>query len=111
MNKIEQLTAKRSDIGPPPRGTWYTGYSRPLSDPGQPSYGWYDVSVTADGGFIRRFAGHVEKGAHSSSDPVMGSGAPPTTVKSTADKDHHPMQHSANGEGLGVAGGEAAVES
>ncbi|WP_328996039.1 phospholipase C, phosphocholine-specific [Kribbella sp. NBC_01245] len=51
------------------------------------TYGWYDVTLTTDGGFVRRFAGHVEKGAQSNSDPVMGSGALPSTVKSSADKE------------------------
>jgi phospholipase C len=34
--------------------------------------GWYDVSVTigSDAGYLRRFAGHVETGRHSTSDPA-----------------------------------------
>ncbi len=41
------------------------------------SGGWYDfaVRVREDGGFLRRFAGRVENGAPSVSDPAMG-GAP-----------------------------------
>jgi phospholipase C len=38
------------------------------------SHGWYDFSVTVDGhdGFEQRFAGRVETGTHSFSDPLMG---------------------------------------
>ncbi|RQO71850.1 phospholipase C, phosphocholine-specific [Pedobacter sp. KBW06] len=38
------------------------------------SYGWYDTSVTIEGNaaFEQRFAGRVETGAESFSDPVMG---------------------------------------
>ncbi|MFE2728999.1 phosphocholine-specific phospholipase C [Kitasatospora sp. NPDC059327] len=37
---------------------------------------WYDLTATANtaDGFLRRFAGHMETGAPSTSDPVMGSG-------------------------------------
>ena len=36
--------------------------------------GWYDLSVTEEGGgpFIRRYAGHVESGVPSTSDPALG---------------------------------------
>ena len=36
--------------------------------------GWYDVTVTVDGSnnFIKRFAGHIETGKHSFTDPLMG---------------------------------------
>ncbi|MFD7985140.1 phosphocholine-specific phospholipase C [Kitasatospora indigofera] len=45
--------------------------------------GWYDLTATADtrDGFLRRFAGHLENGAESTSDPVMGSGPLAATVK------------------------------
>ncbi|MFC7613302.1 phospholipase domain-containing protein [Actinokineospora soli] len=43
--------------------------------------GWYDLTATAPG-FLRRFAGHVETGAESTSDPVMGSGPLAATVRS-----------------------------
>ncbi|MGQ5523401.1 phosphocholine-specific phospholipase C [Chitinimonas sp. PSY-7] len=33
---------------------------------------WFDVSVTAGNGFLRRFAGHVETGNHSLTDPKIG---------------------------------------
>ncbi|CAN5623000.1 phospholipase C, phosphocholine-specific [soil metagenome] len=35
---------------------------------------WYDLSVTVDGNnsFMKRFAGHVETGKHSFTDPLMG---------------------------------------
>ncbi len=36
--------------------------------------GWYDLTASGPDGFVRRFAGHVENGAESTSDPVMGSG-------------------------------------
>ncbi|MFI1110293.1 MULTISPECIES: phosphocholine-specific phospholipase C [Streptomyces] len=37
-------------------------------------HGWYDVSVTTDHdkGYLRRYAGHVETGRPSSSDPALG---------------------------------------
>ncbi|MNY03507.1 hypothetical protein D3C86_1361300 [compost metagenome] len=35
---------------------------------------WYDFTVTTtQGGFSRRFAGRVENGTHTVSDPAMGS--------------------------------------
>jgi phospholipase C len=39
------------------------------------SNGWYDLSVTADrdGAFLRRFAGHVETGRASTSDPATAT--------------------------------------
>ncbi|CAB3790823.1 phosphocholine-specific phospholipase C [Pararobbsia alpina] len=39
------------------------------------SYGWYDLSVTVDSDakFKRRFAGHVETGRSSASDPALGA--------------------------------------
>jgi phospholipase C len=39
------------------------------------SYGWYDLKVSADvtDGFLRRFAGHVENGKSSVSDPAIGA--------------------------------------
>ncbi|SDX57966.1 phospholipase C [Amycolatopsis xylanica] len=45
--------------------------------------GWYDLTATADttDAFARRFAGHVETGAESTSDPVMGSSPLPRVVK------------------------------
>ncbi|HVK21523.1 MAG TPA: phospholipase C, phosphocholine-specific [Actinokineospora sp.] len=43
--------------------------------------GWYDLTATAADGFARRFAGHMETGADSTSDPVMGSGSLPATVR------------------------------
>ena len=43
--------------------------------------GWYDLTATTTG-FLRRFAGHVETGAESTSDPVMGSGPLAATVRS-----------------------------
>jgi phospholipase C len=40
----------------------------------QKSHQWYDFSVTVEGaaGFTKRFAGHVETGMESQSDPYMG---------------------------------------
>ncbi|WP_144112747.1 phosphocholine-specific phospholipase C [Paraburkholderia sp. BCC1886] len=35
--------------------------------------GWYDFTATVSGGFARRFAGRVETGADSTSDPAMGT--------------------------------------
>ncbi|TAM32759.1 MAG: phospholipase C, phosphocholine-specific [Nevskiaceae bacterium] len=34
--------------------------------------GWYDFTVSADNGFLRRFAGRVETGRHTISDPALG---------------------------------------
>ncbi|OXM41013.1 phospholipase C, phosphocholine-specific, partial [Amycolatopsis thailandensis] len=42
--------------------------------------GWYDLTVQGPDGFLRRFAGHVETGAETISDPVMGSGPLAATV-------------------------------
>ncbi|GIG58234.1 phospholipase C, phosphocholine-specific [Longispora fulva] len=42
---------------------------------------WYDLTVTGPDGFLRRFAGHMETGAVSTSDPVMGSGRLAGTVR------------------------------
>ena len=38
------------------------------------SSGWYDISITteADSRFLWRFAGHVENGRPSTSDPALG---------------------------------------
>ncbi|WP_409491198.1 phosphocholine-specific phospholipase C [Amycolatopsis sp. cmx-11-12] len=44
--------------------------------------GWYDLTVQGPDGFLRRFAGHVETGAETISDPVMGSGPLAATVRS-----------------------------
>ncbi|MGO4611556.1 phospholipase domain-containing protein, partial [Variovorax sp. 2RAF20] len=46
-----------------------------LADSGQ----WYDFSVTCDSdpAFYRRFAGRVETGKHTVSDPAMGVSADP----------------------------------
>jgi phospholipase C len=35
---------------------------------------WYDLTVTADRGFVRRFAGRLETGKDGVSDPAMGAG-------------------------------------
>ncbi|GAA0670491.1 phospholipase C, phosphocholine-specific [Kitasatospora atroaurantiaca] len=45
--------------------------------------GWYDLTVTADttDGFLRRFAGHLENGAESITDPVMAANPLPRTLK------------------------------
>jgi phospholipase C len=33
---------------------------------------WYDITVEGPGGFVRQFAGHIENGAPSLSDPLLG---------------------------------------
>jgi phospholipase C len=55
------------------------GQSTARTWPLQPSYGWYDFSVTiaGDAGFETRLAGHVENGTDSVSDPLMGRVALP----------------------------------
>jgi phospholipase C len=37
-------------------------------------YGWYDLTITvdSDASFVRRYAGHVETGKASMSDPALG---------------------------------------
>ena len=54
---------------PLPSGSLETGLIK-LSK----SFGWYDFSIKSDGSdtYLRRFAGHVETGESSFSDPVMG---------------------------------------
>ena len=39
------------------------------------AHGWYDLMITVDTDplFVRRFAGHVETGKSSMSDPALGS--------------------------------------
>lgn len=41
------------------------------------SFGWYDFSITAHGesGFLQRFAGHVENGHDSVSNPALDAGS------------------------------------
>ncbi len=60
----------------------YTGAVHELSNTGEPLWldvdatgGWYDIAVEVEGypGFRRRFAGHVETGNPSITDPLMGS--------------------------------------
>jgi len=43
--------------------------------PVQKSHGWYDLRITVDGspGFAQRFAGHLETGGESRTDPLMGA--------------------------------------
>jgi len=39
-----------------------------------PSGNWYDITLDAGSGFTRRFAGRIETGKDSVSDPAMGVG-------------------------------------
>ena len=39
-----------------------------------PSGNWYDITLSMEPGFIRRFAGRVETGKDGISDPAMGAG-------------------------------------
>jgi phospholipase C len=39
-----------------------------------PSGNWYDITLSMEPGFIRRFAGRVETGRYGISDPAMGTG-------------------------------------
>ncbi|MBS0383716.1 MAG: phospholipase C, phosphocholine-specific [Proteobacteria bacterium] len=41
--------------------------------PTQASADWYDIEVTSGADFLRRFAGHIETGAPSMSDPLIGA--------------------------------------
>jgi phospholipase C len=55
----------------------HPGQERVQHWPLERSARWYDISVTAPGlpGFLRRFAGRVETGRDSLSDPAMGGPA------------------------------------
>lgn len=50
------------------------GATATIAIPLSASFGWYDLalSVTGHGGFLHRFAGHVETGRPSRSDPAIG---------------------------------------
>ncbi|EAY69291.1 Phospholipase C [Burkholderia dolosa AU0158] len=51
------------------------------------SHGWYDLTVS-DGrplGFLRRFAGHVETGRPSTSDPLIRTSASSDDVQAASD--------------------------
>ncbi|MCE4553640.1 phosphocholine-specific phospholipase C [Roseateles cellulosilyticus] len=72
-----QLAANRYGSGQPGRYTVVARGEQALRLPLAASGRWYDFSVTATGlaGFSRRFAGRVETGAPSISDPAMGGQA------------------------------------
>jgi phospholipase C len=52
------------------------GRALQLRWPLESSFGWYDLTITADADpdFLRRFAGHLENGLDSVSDPAFGAG-------------------------------------
>lgn len=54
------------------------GQSVTVAVPAQANANWYDIEVTtaADPNFAQRFAGHIETGAASFSDPLIGAAAP-----------------------------------
>jgi phospholipase C len=56
------------------RATIAPGAAASLSFSGEPSFGWYDLGVRAAGNtlFSNRYAGRVETGKPSFSDPAMG---------------------------------------
>ena len=56
--------------------TLHPGERRQQSWPLTDSHGWYDLIVRADAeaGFVQRYAGHVETGRPSFTDPAMGQG-------------------------------------
>ena len=54
------------------RVTLAAGQSRRVAVPVAASHHWYDLAVDGPDGFLRRFAGHVETGRPSWSDPAMG---------------------------------------
>lgn len=59
----------------PAQSTLIQGSSQEIItlNPGN-SAGWYDITVSVDGNnnFIKRFAGHIDTGKHSFTDPLMG---------------------------------------
>jgi phospholipase C len=55
------------------RVTLAAGQSRRVAVPIAASHHWYDLAVDGPDGFLRRFAGHVETGRPSWSDPAMGT--------------------------------------
>jgi phospholipase C len=67
------LTVTDAYGGASQRQTLAPGASRELVIDLQASQRWYDVSVTSDvdGGFLRRYAGHVETGRSGVSDPAI----------------------------------------
>jgi phospholipase C len=50
------------------------GRSRTRNFPLKKTFGWYDIAVTSDAAprFVWRFAGHLENGRDSTSDPAIG---------------------------------------
>jgi phospholipase C len=65
---LDQYTGKSE------RQTLFPGTEFPVVLGLLSSFGWYDVLITtgADAGFIRHYAGHVETGLASVSDPLIG---------------------------------------
>jgi phospholipase C len=57
----------------PPEFSLVSGNTRKLKWLLKSSGNWYDFSVKSDAGFLRRFAGRVETGKHSITDPAMAS--------------------------------------
>lgn len=55
--------------------TLKAGEAKEIASDLSASHNWYDFSLTGDG-FALRFAGHVEDGRPSVSDPVLGGAAP-----------------------------------
>ncbi|MEC3881857.1 phosphocholine-specific phospholipase C [Parapedobacter sp. 10938] len=79
--KLKVVGSSPSDLALHVRDVSYAG-GRYLTNEGKPLWldvratgGWYDVAVEVTGfpGFYQRFAGHVETGQPSITDPLMGS--------------------------------------
>jgi len=79
--EVENLTNRRVSLEVCDRYTGSTvalvlrpGSTRRRSWPLHGTHGWYDLTITADGdaAFRYQYAGHVESGEESISDPLMG---------------------------------------
>ncbi len=79
--KVKVVCTSDSKLTLRVRDVSYTGHVHPMKSGRQPLWldvaatgGWYDIAVEVEGypGFHRRFAGHVETGKPSITDPLMG---------------------------------------
>jgi phospholipase C len=75
-NPQQRLKAIVEDMsyGAAPRAIEASGPPARKGIPLQKSHGWYDLRITVEGspGFAQRFAGRIESGRESRTDPLMG---------------------------------------